>query len=65
MEEEKIITALNEQWSDIYYDLHYSYDEPISHQMIRILQYIDKKGKLRSAMWPSTFGFPTTPLRSM
>ncbi|KMJ57203.1 MarR family transcriptional regulator [Bacillus sp. LL01] len=36
-------TLLNEYWTDIYFHLHYVHKEKISHQMVRILQLIDKK----------------------
>jgi DNA-binding MarR family transcriptional regulator len=36
------IKVLNEQWTDIYYSLHYVDKENLSHQVIRILQFIDK-----------------------
>lgn len=66
MEEEKIITALNEQWSDIYIII--CINPMTNRSAIRWSAFCStstKKGKLRSAMWPSTSGFPTTPLRSM
>ncbi|MDQ0176617.1 MarR family winged helix-turn-helix transcriptional regulator [Bacillus chungangensis] len=34
---------LNQNWTDIYYYLHYPHTEKISHQLIRILQQIDKE----------------------
>lgn len=34
---------LNQNWTDIYYFLHYPHTEKISHQLIRILQQIDKE----------------------
>lgn len=34
---------LNKCWTDIYFHLHYPHKEKISHQAIRILQFIDKQ----------------------
>ena len=34
---------INYDWTDIYYYLHYPHTEKISHQLIRILQQIDKE----------------------
>lgn len=34
---------LNEYWTDIYFHLHYPHIEKISHQVIRILQLVEKK----------------------
>ncbi|MBY6036631.1 MarR family transcriptional regulator [Fictibacillus nanhaiensis] len=36
-------TLLNQYWTDIYFHLHYPHKEKISHQVIRILQLIEKK----------------------
>lgn len=33
---------LNEYWTDIYFYLHYPHKEKISHQVIRILQIVEK-----------------------
>ncbi|MGM0844989.1 MAG: MarR family winged helix-turn-helix transcriptional regulator [Bacillota bacterium] len=38
----KMITKLNSYWTDIYYHLHFSHKEKITHQVIRILQHIEK-----------------------
>lgn len=38
----KYISDLNLNWTDIYYYLHYQHQEKITHQVIRILQHIDK-----------------------
>lgn len=40
------VKNLNEQWTDIYFHLHYPHTEKISHQVIRILQLIEKKEKV-------------------
>lgn len=37
------VKKLNECWTDIYFHLHYTHNEKISHQAIRILQLIDKQ----------------------
>jgi DNA-binding MarR family transcriptional regulator len=37
------ITLLNQYWTDIYFHLHYPHKEKISHQVIRILQLVDKR----------------------
>ncbi|MEI2666216.1 MarR family winged helix-turn-helix transcriptional regulator [Rossellomorea sp. LJF3] len=34
---------LNQYWTDIYFHLHYLHREKISHQVVRILQLVDKK----------------------
>jgi len=36
------IQTINDQWTDIYYYLHYVHKENITHQAIRLLQYIEK-----------------------
>jgi DNA-binding MarR family transcriptional regulator len=36
------IEVINQQWTDIYYSLHYVHQENISHQAIRILQHLEK-----------------------
>lgn len=38
----KEITLLNQYWTDIYFALHYTHEEQISHQAVRILQLIEK-----------------------
>ncbi len=42
MELENRIRIINEEWTDIYYLLHYIDKENLTHQAIRLLQYIDK-----------------------
>ncbi|MEK3808140.1 MarR family transcriptional regulator [Bacillus sp. FSL H8-0547] len=37
------VRELNDCWTDIYFALHYSHKEKITHQVIRILQLIEKK----------------------
>ncbi len=37
---------LNQYWTDIYYHLHYPHKEKITHQVIRILQHVDKEGNV-------------------
>jgi len=37
------VKQLNKYWTDIYFHLHYAHKEKISHQVVRILQLIDKK----------------------
>ncbi|MBG9771227.1 MarR family winged helix-turn-helix transcriptional regulator [Bacillus vallismortis] len=39
------ITKLNQQWTDIYYLLHYKHKDNISHQAIRLMQHIEKRGE--------------------
>ncbi|MGN7479202.1 MarR family winged helix-turn-helix transcriptional regulator [Solibacillus silvestris] len=39
---DKEIKLLNQYWTDIYFALHYVHEEQISHQAVRILQWIDK-----------------------
>nr|WP_139186908.1 MarR family transcriptional regulator [Sediminibacillus halophilus] len=34
---------LNEYWTDIYFLLHYPHKEKVTHQVIRIMQLIEKK----------------------
>ncbi|MBN8191799.1 winged helix-turn-helix transcriptional regulator [Bacillus sp. NTK074B] len=34
---------LNQYWTDIYFHLHYPHQDKISHQVVRILQLVDKK----------------------
>ncbi|KXG10924.1 Organic hydroperoxide resistance transcriptional regulator [Anoxybacillus sp. P3H1B] len=40
-----MIEAMNEQWTNIYYLLHYVHEEPLTHQAVRLLQYIEKNGE--------------------
>lgn len=35
--------TLNKYWTDIYYHLHYPHEDNVSHQVIRILQHVQKK----------------------
>ncbi|RLQ92756.1 MarR family transcriptional regulator [Planomicrobium sp. Y74] len=37
------VKRLNEYWTDIYFHMHYPHKEKISHQVIRILQLVEKK----------------------
>ncbi|KPL60950.1 MarR family winged helix-turn-helix transcriptional regulator [Rossellomorea vietnamensis] len=37
------LKLLNQYWTDIYFHLHYLHREKISHQVVRILQLVDKK----------------------
>lgn len=37
------VALLNKHWTDIYFHLHYLHNEKISHQVVRILQLVDKK----------------------
>ncbi|WP_416202870.1 MarR family winged helix-turn-helix transcriptional regulator [Fictibacillus phosphorivorans] len=39
-------SKLNQYWTDIYFHLHYPHGEKITHQMVRILQLIDKKERV-------------------
>jgi len=39
-------SKLNQYWTDIYFHLHYPHGEKITHQMVRILQLIDKNAKV-------------------
>lgn len=41
------IRRLNEQWTDIYFYLHVTHHEKITHQMVRMLQLIDKKEDIK------------------
>jgi DNA-binding MarR family transcriptional regulator len=36
------VEELNSYWTSIYYYLHYTHQEKITHQTIRLLQHIDK-----------------------
>lgn len=40
------VKELNEYWTDIYFHLHYPHTEKISHQVIRILQLVEKKEEI-------------------
>ncbi len=42
MQLDNMIETINEQWTDIYYLLHYVHDDNITHQAIRLLQHIEK-----------------------
>ena len=33
---------MNQYWTDIYFHLHYTHNEKISHQAVRILQLVEK-----------------------
>ncbi|WP_433750342.1 MarR family winged helix-turn-helix transcriptional regulator [Falsibacillus pallidus] len=35
-------SEINEYWSEIYYHLHYAHTDKVTHQMIRILQHVEK-----------------------
>jgi len=37
------VNLLNEYWTDIYFHMHYQHKEQISHQVVRILQLVDKQ----------------------
>lgn len=37
------VSLLNQYWTDIYFHLHYLHKEKISHQVVRILQLVDKQ----------------------
>ncbi|MCY9162678.1 MarR family transcriptional regulator [Bacillus atrophaeus] len=45
MEIDQSVNQLNLQWTDIYYSLHYKHEDNISHQAVRLLQYIDKNSE--------------------
>jgi DNA-binding MarR family transcriptional regulator len=36
------VSVLNQYWTDIYYNLHYPHKEKVTHQVIRILQHVEK-----------------------
>lgn len=40
------VKKLNEYWTDIYFHLHYPHTDKISHQVIRILQLVEKKEEI-------------------
>ncbi|GAA0459881.1 MarR family winged helix-turn-helix transcriptional regulator [Alkalibacillus silvisoli] len=44
MENENTAIEINKNWTDIYYLLHYRHLENLSHQAIRLLQHIKKRG---------------------
>jgi len=37
------VNLLNEYWTDIYFHMHYQHKEQISHQVVRILQLVEKQ----------------------
>ncbi len=37
------MSLLNEYWTNIYFHLHYTHKEKISHQAVRILQLVEKR----------------------
>ena len=37
------VNLFNEYWTDIYFHMHYQHKEQISHQVVRILQLVDKQ----------------------
>ncbi|MFX3673458.1 MAG: MarR family winged helix-turn-helix transcriptional regulator [Paenisporosarcina sp.] len=40
------VNLLNQYWTDIYFHLHYQHKEKISHQVVRILQLVDKQDEI-------------------
>lgn len=40
------VSLLNQYWTDIYFHLHYLHKEKISHQVVRILQLVDKREEI-------------------
>ncbi|AEN89510.1 MULTISPECIES: MarR family winged helix-turn-helix transcriptional regulator [Priestia] len=40
------VEELNSYWTSIYYRLHYTHQEKITHQTIRLLQHIDKSSSV-------------------
>jgi MarR family transcriptional regulator, organic hydroperoxide resistance regulator len=40
------VEKLNSYWTSIYYHLHYTHQEKITHQTIRLLQHIDKSSSV-------------------
>ncbi|KRF56047.1 MarR family transcriptional regulator [Bacillus sp. Soil531] len=40
------VEELNSYWTFIYYHLHYTHQEKITHQTIRLLQHIDKSSSV-------------------
>jgi DNA-binding MarR family transcriptional regulator len=45
MQMDDMIETINEQWTNIYYLLHYVNKDNLTHQAIRLLQYIEKNGE--------------------
>ncbi|WP_442637213.1 MarR family winged helix-turn-helix transcriptional regulator [Rossellomorea marisflavi] len=41
-----IVTQLNQHWTDLYFHLHIQHHEKISHQVIRILQFVEKRDEV-------------------
>ncbi|WP_307893296.1 MarR family winged helix-turn-helix transcriptional regulator [Bacillus swezeyi] len=42
MDFEELIREINQDWTDIYYNLHYKHDDNLSHHAVRLLQHIEK-----------------------
>ncbi|MBV6682423.1 MarR family winged helix-turn-helix transcriptional regulator [Bacillus sp. JRC01] len=42
----KNVTQLNQHWTDLYFHLHIQHQEKISHQVIRIMQLVDKRDEV-------------------
>ncbi|MBA4535954.1 MarR family transcriptional regulator [Bacillus aquiflavi] len=40
------VKLLNQYWTDIYFYLHYQHKDKISHQVIRILQLVEKQDQI-------------------
>ncbi|MGX1265866.1 DNA-binding MarR family transcriptional regulator [Rossellomorea marisflavi] len=40
------VTQLNQHWTDLYFHLHIQHQEKISHQVIRILQLVEKRDEV-------------------
>lgn len=40
------VTQLNQHWTDLYFHLHIRHQEKISHQVIRILQLVEKRDEV-------------------
>ncbi|MQR85173.1 MarR family transcriptional regulator [Bacillus megaterium] len=40
------VEELNSYWTSIYYHLHYTHQEKITHQTVRLLQHIDKSASV-------------------
>lgn len=38
----EVIEAINQDWTDIYYHLHYKHQDGLSHQAVRLLQHLEK-----------------------
>lgn len=45
----KNVEQLNQYWTNIYYNLRYTYEEKVSHQAIRIMQSIEKNEDMNLA----------------